>query len=189
MFKLGIARVQTGIKVMTFQREILRFSRSNHSAQVPTFSKRLVTNISCSLLVFIASCRLFNMIFTRVVAALLVAAVSAQALYIPDALYAREFEESHDVTARELSVRGLDYLNVVRDLASDNEITVLAARGDEEHVGKAGAKRWQGIRPTVRGVVMNPVDHPHGGGEGRTAAERHPVSPKRTTVQHRDKRR
>jgi len=44
-------------------------------------------------------------------------------------------------------------------------------------LGKAGAKRWLGIRPTVRGVVMNPVDHPHGGGEGRTSGGRHPVSP------------
>lgn len=44
-------------------------------------------------------------------------------------------------------------------------------------LGKAGAKRWRGWRPTVRGVAMNPVDHPHGGGEGRTSAGRHPVSP------------
>ncbi len=44
-------------------------------------------------------------------------------------------------------------------------------------IGKAGATRWRGIRPTVRGVVMNPVDHPHGGGEGRTSGGRHPVSP------------
>lgn len=53
--------------------------------------------------------------------------------------------------------------------------------GNEEHnlrqYGKAGAKRWLGIRPTVRGVAMNPIDHPHGGGEGKTAAGRHPVSP------------
>lgn len=53
--------------------------------------------------------------------------------------------------------------------------------GNEEHnlrsFGKAGAKRWRGIRPTVRGVAMNPVDHPHGGGEGRTSGGRHPVSP------------
>ena len=53
--------------------------------------------------------------------------------------------------------------------------------GNEEHslrsIGKAGAKRWLGIRPTVRGVVMNPVDHPHGGGEGRTSGGRHPVTP------------
>jgi len=53
--------------------------------------------------------------------------------------------------------------------------------GNEEHslrsIGKAGAKRWRGIRPTVRGVAMNPVDHPHGGGEGRTAAGMAPVSP------------
>lgn len=44
-------------------------------------------------------------------------------------------------------------------------------------LGKAGAKRWRGVRPTVRGVAMNPVDHPHGGGEGRTAGGRHPVTP------------
>lgn len=44
-------------------------------------------------------------------------------------------------------------------------------------LGKAGAKRWRGVRPTVRGVVMNPVDHPHGGGEGKTSGGRHPVSP------------
>jgi large subunit ribosomal protein L2 len=43
--------------------------------------------------------------------------------------------------------------------------------------GKAGAKRWRGVRPTVRGVAMNPVDHPHGGGEGRTSGGRHPVTP------------
>jgi large subunit ribosomal protein L2 len=53
--------------------------------------------------------------------------------------------------------------------------------GNSEHslrsLGKAGASRWRGIRPTVRGVVMNPVDHPHGGGEGRTSGGRHPVSP------------
>jgi len=57
----------------------------------------------------------------------------------------------------------------------------LGEVGNEEHslrsIGKAGANRWRGIRPTVRGVVMNPCDHPHGGGEGRTAAGRHPVSP------------
>jgi len=53
--------------------------------------------------------------------------------------------------------------------------------GNSEHslrsLGKAGASRWRGKRPTVRGVAMNPVDHPHGGGEGRTAGGRHPVSP------------
>lgn len=44
-------------------------------------------------------------------------------------------------------------------------------------LGKAGAMRWRGVRPTVRGVAMNPVDHPHGGGEGKTSGGRHPVSP------------
>lgn len=53
--------------------------------------------------------------------------------------------------------------------------------GNYEHslcqLGKAGATRWRGRRPTVRGVAMNPVDHPHGGGEGRTSGGRHPTSP------------
>ncbi|PJD90506.1 MAG: 50S ribosomal protein L2 [Legionella sp.] len=58
---------------------------------------------------------------------------------------------------------------------------VIGEVGNSEHslrvLGKAGAKRWRGIRPTVRGVAMNPVDHPHGGGEGKTSGGRHPVSP------------
>ena len=53
--------------------------------------------------------------------------------------------------------------------------------GNEEHslesIGKAGRVRWRGVRPTVRGVAMNPIDHPHGGGEGKTAAAQAPVSP------------
>ncbi|MGM0564332.1 MAG: 50S ribosomal protein L2 [Pseudomonadota bacterium] len=57
----------------------------------------------------------------------------------------------------------------------------LGVVSNSEHslreLGKAGARRWRGIRPTVRGVAMNPVDHPHGGGEGRTSGGRHPVSP------------
>ena len=58
---------------------------------------------------------------------------------------------------------------------------VMGEVGNSEHnlrkLGKAGATRWRGVRPTVRGVAMNPVDHPHGGGEGRTSGGRHPVSP------------
>jgi len=54
---------------------------------------------------------------------------------------------------------------------------VSNADHQNEKIGKAGRKRWMGIRPTVRGVVMNPVDHPHGGGEGKTSGGRHPVSP------------
>jgi large subunit ribosomal protein L2 len=58
---------------------------------------------------------------------------------------------------------------------------VIGVVSNSEHslrvLGKAGASRWRGIRPTVRGVAMNPVDHPHGGGEGRTSGGRHPVSP------------
>jgi large subunit ribosomal protein L2 len=57
----------------------------------------------------------------------------------------------------------------------------LGEVGNKEHnlrsLGKAGATRWRGVRPTVRGVAMNPVDHPHGGGEGKTSGGRHPVSP------------
>lgn len=57
----------------------------------------------------------------------------------------------------------------------------LGSVGNEDHMnvslGKAGRSRWLGRRPKVRGVVMNPVDHPHGGGEGRTSGGRHPVSP------------
>ena len=68
----------------------------------------------------------------------------------------------------------------VRKVHVDCKAT-LGEVGNDEHslrtIGKAGATRWRGIRPTVRGVVMNPVDHPHGGGEGRTSGGRHPVSP------------
>ncbi len=57
----------------------------------------------------------------------------------------------------------------------------IGAVGNEDHIntnaGKAGRTRWLGRRPKVRGVVMNPVDHPHGGGEGRTSGGRHPVTP------------
>ena len=60
-------------------------------------------------------------------------------------------------------------------------MATIGAVGNAQHMnidlGKAGRKRWLGVRPTVRGVVMNPVDHPHGGGEGRTSGGRHPVSP------------
>ena len=60
-------------------------------------------------------------------------------------------------------------------------VATLGEVSNSEHslrqLGKAGASRWRGIRPTVRGVVMNPVDHPHGGGEGRTSGGRHPVTP------------
>lgn len=68
----------------------------------------------------------------------------------------------------------------MRKVLSDCRAT-LGEVGNAEHalreLGKAGASRWRGVRPTVRGVVMNPVDHPHGGGEGRTSGGRHPVTP------------
>jgi len=68
----------------------------------------------------------------------------------------------------------------MRKVLSDCRATVGEVSNTEHNLrslGKAGAKRWRGVRPTVRGVVMNPVDHPHGGGEGRTSGGRHPVSP------------
>jgi len=55
--------------------------------------------------------------------------------------------------------------------------TVSNSEHNLRSLGKAGAVRWRGRRPTVRGVAMNPVDHPHGGGEGRTSGGRHPVTP------------
>ena len=68
----------------------------------------------------------------------------------------------------------------MRKVLADCRAT-LGEVSNSEHslrsLGKAGASRWRGVRPTVRGVVMNPVDHPHGGGEGKTSGGRHPVSP------------
>ena len=68
----------------------------------------------------------------------------------------------------------------VRLISLDCRATIGSV-GNSDHnlikVGKAGKSRHKGIRPTVRGVVMNPVDHPHGGGEGRTSGGRHPVTP------------
>jgi len=68
----------------------------------------------------------------------------------------------------------------MRKVLADCRATVGEVSNGEHSLrslGKAGAKRWRGVRPTVRGVAMNPVDHPHGGGEGRTSGGRHPVSP------------
>ncbi len=68
----------------------------------------------------------------------------------------------------------------VRRVPADCRATIGEVSNSEHNlrsIGKAGAMRWRGVRPTVRGVAMNPVDHPHGGGEGRTSGGRHPVSP------------
>jgi large subunit ribosomal protein L2 len=66
-------------------------------------------------------------------------------------------------------------------LVSVDCMATVGQVGNAEHenvsVGKAGRSRWKGIRPTVRGVAMNPVDHPHGGGEGKTSGGRNPVTP------------
>jgi large subunit ribosomal protein L2 len=68
----------------------------------------------------------------------------------------------------------------MRKVLTDCRATMGEVSNSEHNLrslGKAGAKRWRGIRPTVRGVAMNPVDHPMGGGEGRSSGGRHPVSP------------
>jgi large subunit ribosomal protein L2 len=89
-------------------------------------------------------------------------------------------------TSVQLVAREADYATLrlrsgeMRKVLSECRAT-LGEVSNSEHslrsLGKAGAKRWRGVRPTVRGVAMNPVDHPHGGGEGRTSGGRHPVSP------------
>ena len=66
-------------------------------------------------------------------------------------------------------------------MVSENCLATIGSVGNKSHenivIGKAGRSRWLAKRPKVRGVVMNPVDHPHGGGEGKTSGGRHPVSP------------
>jgi large subunit ribosomal protein L2 len=89
-------------------------------------------------------------------------------------------------TAATLAAREADWAQInlpsgeIRRVPADCRATI-GAIGNSEHdaivVGKAGRNRWRGIRPHVRGTAMNPVDHPHGGGEGRTKGGRHPVSP------------
>ena len=89
-------------------------------------------------------------------------------------------------TSLQLVAREGDYATLrlrsgeMRKVSSDCKATIGEVSNSEHSLrslGKAGAKRWRGVRPTVRGVAMNPVDHPHGGGEGRTSGGRHPVSP------------
>ena len=97
------------------------------------------------------------------------------------AQYARSAGASAQVAAREGAYATLRLRSgEMRRIHIDCRATVGEV-GHGEHnlrkIGKAGAQRWRGIRPTVRGVAMNPVDHPHGGGEGRTSGGRHPVSP------------
>ncbi len=89
-------------------------------------------------------------------------------------------------TSAQLVAREGDYATLrlrsgeMRKVLSNCRATLGAVSNSEHNLrklGKAGASRWRGVRPTVRGVAMNPVDHPHGGGEGRTSGGRHPVSP------------
>jgi large subunit ribosomal protein L2 len=89
-------------------------------------------------------------------------------------------------TSAQLMSREGDFANLkmpsgeVRRIRTNCYATIGAVgNGDHENIvsGKAGRKRWLGVRPTVRGVAMNPVDHPMGGGEGRTSGGGHPTSP------------
>ncbi|GAB1259202.1 50S ribosomal protein L2 [Aurantivibrio plasticivorans] len=89
-------------------------------------------------------------------------------------------------TSVQIVAREGDYVTLrlrsgeMRKVLADCRATMGEVSNSEHSLrslGKAGASRWRGVRPTVRGVAMNPVDHPHGGGEGRTSGGRHPVSP------------
>jgi len=94
---------------------------------------------------------------------------------------ARAAGTSVQLLARETSYAQLRLRSgEIRRVHVDCRATVGEVGNEENNlrsIGKAGAQRWRGIRPTVRGVAMNPVDHPHGGGEGRTGTKRDPVSP------------
>ena len=68
----------------------------------------------------------------------------------------------------------------VRMVSAECRATIGAVSNPDQQntvLGKAGRSRWMGVRPSVRGVAMNPIDHPHGGGEGKTSGGRHPVTP------------
>lgn len=89
-------------------------------------------------------------------------------------------------SSAQLIAREGDYATIrlrsgeMRKIPIESRATIGTVSNSEHNLrslGKAGAKRWRGIRPTVRGVAMNPVDHPHGGGEGKTSGGRHPVNP------------
>lgn len=94
---------------------------------------------------------------------------------------ARSAGTSAQLVAREGSYATLRLRSgEMRKVLSECRATIGEVSNSEhnlESIGKAGAMRWRGVRPTVRGVAMNPVDHPHGGGEGKTSGGRHPVSP------------
>ncbi|MDA0982163.1 MAG: 50S ribosomal protein L2 [Proteobacteria bacterium] len=94
---------------------------------------------------------------------------------------ARSAGSSAQLLAREGSYAQLRLRSgEIRKVPVECRATIGEVGNDEhnlENIGKAGRKRWRGIKPTVRGVAMNPIDHPHGGGEGRTASGQPPVSP------------
>ena len=94
---------------------------------------------------------------------------------------ARSAGASATVVAKEKDYVTLRLPSVETRMVFKKCFATIGAVGNDDHMntslGKAGRSRWLGHRPKVRGVVMNPVDHPHGGGEGRTSGGRHPVSP------------
>ncbi len=94
---------------------------------------------------------------------------------------ARSAGTSAQIVAREGAYATLRLRSTeMRKVLADCMATIGEVSNDEHSLrklGKAGASRWRGVKPTVRGVAMNPVDHPHGGGEGRTSGGRHPVTP------------
>jgi large subunit ribosomal protein L2 len=94
---------------------------------------------------------------------------------------ARSAGAAVQLVARELGYATLRLRSgEMRKVPAECRATVGEVSNSEHNLrqlGKAGAKRWRGVRPTIRGVAMNPVDHPHGGGEGRTSGGRHPVTP------------
>ena len=98
-------------------------------------------------------------------------------------VHAPAYSKKNGVTSRDISLR-LEFIQQHSGETRKVLVDCLATVGqvgntDHENVsiGKAGRNRWKGIRPTNRGVTMNPVDHPHGGGEGKTSGGRHPVTP------------
>jgi len=97
------------------------------------------------------------------------------------AQFARSAGASCQIMARELGMVTLKLPSSEMRMFHENCMATIGQVGNLDHSnenhGKAGKSRWLGKRPKVRGVVMNPHDHPHGGGEGRTSGGRHPVSP------------
>ncbi|MGE3624502.1 MAG: 50S ribosomal protein L2 [Bdellovibrionales bacterium] len=94
---------------------------------------------------------------------------------------ARSAGASVQLVARDAGVAQIKLGSGELRVVSQDCMATIGAVSNPDHmneqIGKAGRNRWKGIRPSVRGVVQNPIDHPHGGGEGKSSGGRHPVSP------------